>query len=71
MRHKYLKPEIKLLHLRLNSFITASNGDNNNSQQKIDYGDGTDITIGEGGDNNDPNADPNQGSRWLKSSMWE
>lgn len=67
MKRIYLKPVSKTLSLRLVASIAAGSG---GTVDKIDDPNGNPYVIGDG--NEDPeNPDGGNGSRYLRSSMWE
>lgn len=62
MKRIYLKPEIKTLQLRLNTFLTSGSGSGENpTGDYFDDGSGTETGLGEGHEN----------SRYLRKSMWD
>lgn len=67
MKRQYLKPESKILSLRLYAFITAGSNDTESGITGPGGDEEDPITpINPGGPGDDPNA-----SRYLKNSMWE
>ena len=61
MKREYLKPEIRLLQLRLYTFLAAGSGPSDTAKDTMTDGEGHETTIGEG----------TQNSRSWGQGMWD